>query len=139
MAVLWQSFEWDYVYLLKIIKKKLELMEDFYLHSEQAYSLDAEKTADNIRESIIILDRLINCDYLDVALEKFVEKYPDYTWEIKTKPSEDHPGCDELIDDMDEEQHNLFMECSENAEIMETQDYKNFFDLLNANIRSWWD
>lgn len=140
MPILWQSYEWDYVYFLKIIKKKLELMEDFYLHSEQAYSLDSDKTAEDIREAITILDRMIECDYLSVALEKFDEKYPDYEWgKFETKPSEDHPGTSVLVDDMTQEQHELFRECGKISDEMENLDYEAFFNFLKDRLRFWWD
>jgi len=140
MPILWENYEWDYVYLLKIIKKKLELMEDFYLHSEQAYSLDSEKTADDIREAIAILDRMIECDYLSVALEKFDEKYPDYEWgKFDTKPVEGRTDAVEWVNDMTEEQQKLFRECGKISDDMENLDYEAFFNYLKNRLRFWWD
>jgi hypothetical protein len=54
LPIVWKDRDWDDSYITEILIKKLEFTRDFYL-SGKAYSAEAEKIADEIKEAI---DRL---------------------------------------------------------------------------------
>jgi hypothetical protein len=54
LPTIWKDRDWDNSYITEILIKKLELTRDFYL-SGKAYSVEAEKVANEIQEAI---DRL---------------------------------------------------------------------------------
>ena len=135
--VIWEDQQFDHDYLLRILRKKLFLMEQFQ-RSSDAQHLYALKDAESIHVATSTLDRLISCNYLEEYLEEYYSQYPDRDW-LKFKESEDHPGYSELYDEMTPEQSELYMKCTGLARKMEDEDYNFLFDHLKAHIREWWD
>jgi len=60
--IIWKDRDWDYSFLLTILKHKLESMEDFFL-SEDVTSVGAEKEAFTIRKTKLVVDRMLYRDY----------------------------------------------------------------------------
>lgn len=58
IPVLWGNFDWSTTFLLEIMKKKLEYMEHYAIH--HCIAVDAERDAEQIREIINLMDRVIN-------------------------------------------------------------------------------
>ena len=63
--VIWKDRWWDHSFLYSILRKKLELMEEGFRN--HAWSANAEKDAKNMKKCILLLDRLINDDYIDYS------------------------------------------------------------------------
>lgn len=61
--VIWRDRWWDHYFLYSILKKKLELMEKGF--RTYGIGLHSEKDAKNMKKCILLLDRLINNDYID--------------------------------------------------------------------------
>ena len=61
--VIYQDRWWDHSFLYSILKKKLEIMEREFRCC--GVSARAEKDADKMKICILLLDRLINDDYID--------------------------------------------------------------------------
>lgn len=61
--VIYRDSWWDHSYLYLILRKKLELMEKGF-RSEYAMSANAERDAKNMKICILLLDRLLNDDYI---------------------------------------------------------------------------
>lgn len=59
--VLWGNEQWDFIYLLQIIRFKLTLMEKYF--RENGHTTTSKQEASEMQDLIIILDRLIAEDY----------------------------------------------------------------------------
>lgn len=66
--IIWYDRDWDYTFLYEIIRFKLKNME--HLQRNYSNSVDSEKYADEIKEVIEALERLIKEDY--VAYEEMM-------------------------------------------------------------------
>lgn len=65
IPLLWKDEDYDYVYLLEIMRFKLQLMEDH--HRYEGITADRLKIAHNIRVCKLLLDRIAKDKYLDNA------------------------------------------------------------------------
>ena len=74
---LWNDFDFDYVYLLKIIKFKLEMMEPVI---RNGYAESADATADEIKKTIELLELLIKDDFSE-NWSKLEKVYGVYSFE----------------------------------------------------------
>ena len=137
--LIWNDRQWDDDYFLMMIRKKLERMELFY-RSSKAHHLYALSDAENIHKVVSVLDRILDHNYLEHAMQEngWYEKYSEYDWEIKTKPTED-PNYVEWVDTMTPEQNELFLKCGRDADNNEVNDFIFVFEFLRDHIREWWD
>ena len=136
--IIWGDQQWDQHYFYKILRKKLERMEKFF-RSSRAYSIDAEKEADNIHYCIERLDRLIEEDYLSVSLKEFEKVFPDYKWEMDFQPCKDNPKLYEWIDHDTPEQTELHKKCYTQADLDEQDDLDELFAQIRLHLEEWWD
>ena len=67
IPILYNNFDWDYYYLLKIISFKLKLMEKHF--REDGVTMSAEKHANEMKSMIEICDRLIEDNYTEIPYE----------------------------------------------------------------------
>ena len=68
LPVIYQDRWWDHSFLYPILRKKLSLMEEGF--RKHGHSVNSEKDADNIKKCVLLLDRLINDDYIDYMDER---------------------------------------------------------------------
>ena len=61
--VIYEDRWWDYSFLYSILRKKLSLMEKGF--REDGICLNSEKDAKKMKICVLLLDRLINDDYID--------------------------------------------------------------------------
>lgn len=150
LPIIWKDRDWDDSYITEILIKKLEFTRDFYL-SGKAYSAEAEKIADEIKEAI---DRLhMTRDswefYEDLAMEQLQQKWGltsfsfepyEYdengdvlTYEMKSK-------TEKVNTEEEEEQYNKeFKEASKIAHKQYMKDKKDAYKFIAKNIDKWWD
>jgi hypothetical protein len=138
--VVWKDRQWDHYFIYVILRKKLQLMEKFF-NSKNAVSMESEATAKDMKHCIEILDRLINQDYMEVALQPFYKKHPDYDWTMDRHfvPAEDHPGLVEWINNDPSEIQEEMQECYRNSGKMEQDDLDELFKFLRLHIEEFWD
>lgn len=67
--ILWNNFDFDYQYLLEIISFKLKFMEKYF--RECGHTTTSLQEATEMKELIIILDRLIAEDYSENPYGKY--------------------------------------------------------------------
>jgi len=137
LPTIWRDRDWDYVYLLIIMRKKMSLMEKFFA-SDKALTADHKKVANSIKECREILDRLIEDNYLAEKYDKHYEKWgqPEFNIEgenlgitYKNVKTEE----DEIT--MREEFRELVIK-----EMEEKENDKNLlFEKMAQSITSWWD
>lgn len=107
--VIWNDSQWDYCYMLEIMIKKMQLMEDFF-NSDNAYSQDAKLYAEEIKkakeELIYINDNQYETGVLDEDNKAIVENIGKYVEEVE-KRYDKHMG--------------------------------NFCKIFKKELRGWWD
>jgi len=108
---IWTDRNWDYVFLLGIIRKKL--LNDAKYHRECGISEDADLYAKEMEFCVRCIDRITN----DVHWNDYYQKH-------KHLPRE---GFLELFREFDE------------PEFKQERDKKLLFRVIEKNINGWWD
>ena len=139
--IVWKNRDWDYGFILDILKFKLINVEKMFRH--YGNHMNSERDADNVHKALLYLDRMINYDYHDNVFKHHDKKWGQMKMEFKD--SEDGKSLLDIIrpnvkTEKDKvKEHKEYRRLSEIVEKQEVQDYEMFFDHLKKHIRSWWD
>jgi hypothetical protein len=150
LPTIWKDRDWDNSYITEILIKKLEFTRDFYL-SGKAYSDEAEKVADEIKEAIDRLHMTRDSwefyeqqahEILEEKWGKTVHEFVPYehdendnvlTYELKSK-------IQKVETDEDEEQYSKELkEATKAAHKEYMKDKKEAYKFIAKNIDKWWD
>lgn len=140
--VIWKDRDWDQWFLYNILKKKLSDMEEY--HRKYGHTVNANKTADEMKTCVNLLDRLIKDEYHEMVFKKHDEKWgePEFNWEDCEKEG----SCELQIlrtnikDKTDEEQERKeFRRLSELEINLRKQDIRCLFEAIRKHIETWWD
>lgn len=124
LPVIWNDRQWDEYYLFRIMKKKLQLMEEFYA-SDAPVAEGAENIANDIHRAIELLTYIMEEEYTHEAFEEYWDKYlTDFDAPLKT---------------FTKEQEELFDKCDLRAEDLYEQYMTELCDLIKEKVRNWWD
>lgn len=122
--ILKEDQQWDYIYLYEVIKHKLELMED--LQRTKGNSVDAEVYADEMREVIDVLSRLIEDDYMPEESKEYFKSITFDNMINKSKP----------LTKEEEEEHSKWYR---QEEASKRKDMEFVFNTLRDKSERWWD
>ena len=70
--VIWQDQQWDHIFFLEVLQKKLELMEEYF--RTRSHCVDGEKQADEIKYAILLIKRPIKDDYWEKKNGDYLKK-----------------------------------------------------------------
>lgn len=110
IPVIWHSEDWDYSYLLEIMRKKIAEMERFFA-SDYTWTLRAKDHAKEMKMCLFLIDRIEKEDYCEFENYK---KFPDG----KVLP---------------------FTEVTKHEYYMMEQDKRLLFEIMRKKINCWWD
>jgi len=140
-SIIWNDRWWDSYFLFKILKFKLEQMEENF--RERGIHVSAEKEADKMKICVLLLDRLIKDEYDENVFKHHYEKWgePEFSSsEINDELSQLHITHKNVITEEDEKQERKeFRILCKKPYKMEKQDVEYLFKLLSKNILTWWD
>ena len=134
IPTLWKLYDFDYSSIYQVLRKQLQRMEQF--QRRDACALNAEDTADQIRFAVLLLDRLIACDYLTNALIPHRRKWGEATLSLER--------LELVFESVDSEEKKLladeeFMLCGRHADWIEERDKNLLFEYIAKHIKRWWD
>jgi hypothetical protein len=134
--VIWSDRNWDYHYIYIILRHKLDLMEKA-IRSNNNHT-EANRDADQIKECVDILDRLIDDAYFDLAYKDYEEKWGGIKFRVEENRLQlDNPKV-QTPEDHEEERHD-FKNAMMKENILKENDINRLFDLMKNNIQGWWD
>ena len=135
--VIWNDRQWDSYYFFKIIRRKLEIMEPFYRYN--AMFLRSESEADRMKVCIMLLDRIIEDNYHEMAYKKFDKKWGESEM-LFNEDGSLNIAYENVKTEEDEKNKNKDIKESHNKEeFLINQDIEYLFKILNKRIRFWWD
>jgi hypothetical protein len=135
LPIIWNDKDWDYSYFLKIVEHKLKSMKKFY--ANEAWSIEAPKTVDEIDECLALIDKLLRDDY-DYIFAEHKEKWGDIKYELKDE--EIIVKSPKILTEEDEKR-----ESNEHCALFEFQyreeqrDISNLFIKIADRLKEWWD
>ena len=140
--VIWKDYDWDYHSLYVVMRKKLSRLEDGI---RTGWAVDADATADNIHFAVMLLDRLIACDYLERALIPVHRKWGELG-DMITKETDngllEWLGNDWEYASTEEERliaEEAFRQAGRRADVQEVADKNLLFGHISKFIAGWWD
>ena len=136
--IVWKDRQWDYRFLLGMLRFKLGLMEKFF--QEDAMYVSAKDDASAIKSCCCVLDRLLADEYDTVAFEAHDKKWGTLKMETDLDSGTlnmSRPNVKTEQDRVQERQE--FLDCCRDEDNMRLYDVNTLFTLLRRNIQSWWD
>ena len=141
--VIWKDRNWDQYYFYKIMKAKLEKMEK--LQRLHGISTDSEQCAREIKLSINLLNRILDCNYLENALLPHEKKWGESEFIFKPYgKNKEYTKLDikvekaiteKEIKQEDKERMRLY----KHSDNMREQDLDILFKHLKKYGEGWWD
>lgn len=135
--IIWKDFDFDYGFLLLILKTKLETMQKHYTNNGETFITQRVTLALNLLNKIYI-DHYYENEYLETLEDLYGKSTIDFVNEgngYKLKTFYERPYTDEEIQKIEEHRFLLIEKC----------EYKNkkakriFWKIIEHNIDSWWD
>lgn len=140
--IIWKDRNYDQYFIYVLLHKKLSLTEKCL---RNGYHLYAEKTADQIKLCVLLLDRLIKDEYHLHAHKRHDEKWGGP--ELQFYDLEDQPGYSGIDishknvktkKDEELERKDFKRACNHQEQLIE-QDLDMLFKTMRKHIRGWWD
>jgi len=128
IPIIWKDRQWDHIYLLIILKKKLSLMEEFFRY--KANYIGKEKDVDKIHICCLLLDRIIKDDYLYVY-KKLEKKYGGLSLDNLLYPKR--------TKEEQEKYSKSFSQCAKHEDYLRKQDITYLFLIMKKHLTKWWD
>lgn len=135
--ILIEDRQWDHGFIFIILKKKLELMEKYFLN--HAHHVGSEKDAKDMRLAINLIDRLLKDNYMDHAFVPHKKKYGESHMSFEKNRLLIVFDNDPKNEKEREEETRLFKRCCAREDYLRHQDLELLFNHLNKHILSWWD
>ncbi len=136
LPVIWRDRSWDYHYLLIIIHKKFEQMED--LHKNYGHFVRSDKTAKELMIVKNLTKRLIDDNYSENALVNYYKKYGEEP-RFEFVADDINPKFYRLISNTKEKQDKEYMVASKHAEIIKLQDLELLCHYIKRKMFTWWN
>ena len=131
LPVIWHDRDWDEHFFFIILRHKLKSMEKYF--SKNAHFLGMEKEAKRMEICIMLLDRLIAEEYMDIAFKEHEKKWGDFVWESdnlhRTKVTPETKDREWI-----EAKH-----CYELEDYLRQQDISHFCKTISKYVHGWWD
>jgi hypothetical protein len=140
--IIWCDRQWDHMFLLIMLRKKLRLMENYF--EDGAVILDTKKVANKIRIARILIERLEEDAYGDFLHEKLDQKFGEgkFNWTPieNTDLSELDITYEKIKTKKDEENHRKEMKrIWEYEKQMREQDKEYFAKIFKKYVDHWWE
>lgn len=139
LSVIWNDREWDYLFLLDILKHKLE--NDSVYYENDGVTVNSKKVAKQMKMCIALIDRISKDDYSMFMLDKLDEKYGKFIFlpterEGYTSLTRENLKDNEKLHEQYRKDSKRFMEYEV---YMRKQDKEYLFNTMKKHIFRWWD
>jgi len=135
--LIWNDRDWDYHYWLKMNRLKLSRMEK--LIRDHGVHLYAKKDADRIHKAVMVIDRILEDNYYDLAFRSHDKKWGELSINWVDCEHEDFREAKFNRPNVTKEQERKKIRWVKHAEYLKKQDLKYLTDIINKYLYSWWD
>jgi hypothetical protein len=114
------------------------------VHAKDIYHTRADKNAADLQECVLLLERLVKCEYEENALSEHDKHWGELS--ISWTPCEDMKGYSQMKSnrpnvktERDKEiERKEFSKCYKHATYLEKQDIERLFTLIKKHYGKWW-
>lgn len=128
----WNNYDWDYYYLLELMRWKLRRMEPEIRHG---LAVDGDKRADKIKLCVLLLDRLIEDNYISNRYAKYLEDWFD----SRRKCTLENGRIGFEIPRKKGQQKAVMEYERKLTDNRRQQDWDLLFKILHRNLQTFWD
>lgn len=140
--VIWKDRNWDQYFIYVILHRKLSLAEKAL---RNGYHLYADKTADNVKLCVLLLDRLIKDEYHEIAFKQHKRKWGEADFQFKKLQDGTGNSLLNIVypnvkNEKDKENERKdFLRSIKNSDELRNQDIDLLFETMKKHIQGWWD
>ncbi len=131
-----EDYDWDWVFILKVLKYKLERTRKCFVASNMCES--SLKNAKDIEKVEVLLNRVIEDDYMTELLKPFDEKYGEIvSWQNAEgffevqRQNQTSENKDQIWKE--------YKKLSYKAEKMKQKDLNDALKIISERLFYWWD
>ncbi|MGD2073276.1 MAG: hypothetical protein PVG65_07315 [Candidatus Thorarchaeota archaeon] len=142
-SIIWNDRWWDWTFILVILRKKLILTEKSF--RKYGHHLHVNKDAELMKKCILIINRILENKYHDIAFKKYDNKWgkPELIWH-ESKEADEYSNLEikykNVKNEEDEkERAKDRSRASKHENMLKKQDLHMLFNILKKHIDSWWD
>jgi len=136
--IIWKDEDWDYIFLLKILRYKLVSMKTFF-NSNECHTYKAEERAKEMGLCIKLLDRIIKDEYNEIAHFFHNKKWGNIVASVDENKSLSLIRPNIKSEKDREQEKKEFLKCIDQERYLERQDIRYLFKIINKKVESWWD
>lgn len=141
--IIWNGFDFDYVYSIQLFKKQLERQAKFF-ESDKSYSDRANQNASRIRTAIRLLDKVYDEEYGMEWVDKLEERFGSEVLAWEFEDTGDGTGSSVVTSkyekwDNAEEIRKVKLELISETEAKQKKAEELVWKFIAHNIRYWWD
>ena len=143
--LLWSDYEWDYVYLLRVMQLKMRLMSE---HMEKdGITVSSTRKAKELKLCVDLIQRIVDNEYGSIALDNISKKYGKIKMDENPIEINGHKYYELNIyhenapkgTDAYEQESKETRKAFEDAERQRKQDIAYHFDTMKKRLEGWWD
>jgi len=138
--VIWKDRDWDDYFIWILLYHKFKSMENFYKHKAQP--IVGDNRASQIRVCNLLLKRLTDSNYLDIAFKQHEKKWGKLksNWGIfNEKLTKLDIHRTKVTPETEAQERVESKRCHELEDYLERQDLAYLSHLINKHSRGWWD
>lgn len=134
LPIIWRDRDWDYSFLFSLLQFKLKRMEKLF--RERGCHVSATKDARRMRICCLLLGRLIDDRYMEMAFRAHGKKWGklEVCWE---EPIE--MWRSEITPETEAQERDESRRCYKHEDYLRRQDLEYLLHLFRKYIFSWWD
>ena len=133
-SVIWNDRWYDHYFLMELLNKKLENMENNW---DNSHYVDADKDKDKIAEAKSLLSELVKDNFLDEAMKPMDKEYGEL--ELNLDDSDNTAlflrGGKEETPEQEEDWKKYYADSQKRKEEVKEE----FFKIFKDNYEKWWD
>lgn len=140
--VLFYDFDFDWVYILKLLRVKLQRTSDAL---KRGHLVSSERHSLELKRLVFLIDRILADDYDKISRERLDAEYGEL--EHKSEPT-DNPNLNRMILDRPLAREGSLeylieskksMKMFKDAERQKQADIDYLFDTMKKKLQGWWD
>lgn len=138
LPLLARDRQWDYIYLVLVVRFKLRLMEARF-KSPHAQCVDALVIAEQIQRAREAADRLIAGEYLHLALIPHEARWGEPELDIRDDIMHGTRFSLATTPEAQAQAHAEYRAACRAADVVEAADWALLWDTIKKHAQEWWD